>query len=247
MSPVIGLTTYGRYELKVESNLYDEYFAIPTQYVDAVRRAGGTAILLPPGETDWQNILSWIDGIILIGGSDINPVRYGGNHEHPHLTGLDSERDESELALARLLPTTTLPTLAICRGMQVVNVALGGSILEHIPDSVDKDIHRSAEGGWQVQALTADKDSQLAKTMQALDVETYSGHHQAVKEIGEGLCVTACAADGIVEALELAGHPWFVAVQWHPEMSAATDETQQRLFDDLVKAARARKTSVHHR
>ncbi len=243
MFPIIGLTTYGRHELRVDSKHYDEHFAIPAQYIDAVRRAGGLAVLFPPGENKWDDLLKLIDGIIIIGGSDIHPSEYGGNAKHPDLTGFDLERDESELQLAKLLPKTTLPTLAICRGMQVVNVALGGSMHEHIPDIVNKDIHRNDEGGWQVQALKAESDSQLAKTMQATHVSTYSGHHQAVKSIGEGLCVTACAADGIVEALELSGHPWFVAVQWHPEVSAAHDETQQRLFDDLVNAAKEQKAS----
>ena len=238
MPPIIALTTYGRHETKVDSIHYDEYFSIPAKYVDAVRRAGGTAVLLPPGETRWADVLKLIDGIIIIGGADIHPSHYDGNAEHPDLTTFDSERDEAELRLAKQLAKTNIPTFAICRGMQVVNVALGGKLHEHIPDIVDKDIHRNAEGGWQLQALEAEAESRLANTMQESTVATYSGHHQAVKDIGEGLKVTACSADGIVEALELENHPWFVAVQWHPEMSAATDETQQRLFDDLVNAAK---------
>jgi putative glutamine amidotransferase len=118
-------------------------------------------------------------------------------------------------------------------------VALGGTLHEHIPDVQDRDIHRSAEGGWTVQTVGVDADSQLASIMAATEVETYSGHHQAVKDIAEGLTVTATAADGIVEGLELAGHPWFVAVQWHPEITADHDPTQQRLFDALVEAASA--------
>jgi len=238
---------YGRNEVKVDSIHYDEYFSIPAHYVDAVRRAGGTPLLIPPGGENsnehWKSILKSVDGVIIIGGSDVHPSRYGGDANHPDLTKHDLERDASELALTEVLLNDTLPVLGICRGMQVMNVALGGSLIEHIPDVQEQDIHRNNEGGWQVQGLTADADSKLAQTMQATEVTTYSGHHQAVKTLGDGLKITAQAPDGIVEAIEIEEHkhPWFVAVQWHPEMSAAEDETQQRLFDELVEEAKKRK------
>lgn len=256
-SPLIGLTTYGRNEIKVDSIHYDDYFAIPAHYVDSVRRAGGIPVLIPPGSVSvkddeksdassehWQTILDSVDGVIIIGGCDIHPSRYSGEVNHPKLTHHDLERDASEIVLTECLLNDTLPVLGICRGMQVMNVALGGSLIEHIPDVQEQDIHRNDEGGWQVQGLHADASSKLANTMQSTDVITYSGHHQAVKAVGDGLKVTAHAPDGIVEAIEHEEHPWFVAVQWHPEMSAAEDETQQRLFDELVEEARKRKLAT---
>lgn len=240
MKPIIGITTYGRNEVPVESTYYEAYFSVPAAYVDAVRRAGGIAVLLPPGETSWRDALTALDGLVVSGGADIEPARYGGNNAHPHLTALSHERDESEFALMQtLVEGLDLPTLCICRGMQLLNVALGGSMHEHIPDVQQEDIHRGADGGWTVQPLTAVGDSKVAKAMQAQHVATYSGHHQAVKSVAPGLCVTATAPDGIVEALEHREHSWLVGVQWHPECSAHEDVTQQRLFEVLVEKARS--------
>ena len=132
-----------------------------------------------------------------------------------------------------------LPTLCICRGMQLLNVVLGGSLHEHIPDLQAEDIHRSAEGGWIVQPLCALPSSKVATAMQSPQVATYSGHHQAVKSVAPNLQITATAPDGIIEALEHSEHPWLVGVQWHPECSAHEDLSQQRLFDALVEKARA--------
>jgi putative glutamine amidotransferase len=243
-APVIGLTTYGRHENDFRTTHYSEWFAIPTLYVDAVRRAGGAPILLPPGEDKWEAILENVDGIILIGGGDIDPDNYGGDRNHPRLIRIDPERDASELALVELLvKRKSLPALCICRGMQVANVALGGTLHEHVADVVEKDIHRGPDKGWTVQRLHADHDSRVAAVMGETDVATYSGHHQALKSVAEGLRVTATAEDGIIEAIELPAHPWFICVQWHPEMSAAEDASQQRLFDALVEAAAKNKTA----
>lgn len=244
-APVIGLTTYGRHETNYRTTHYAEWFAIPTLYVDAVRRAGGVPILLPPGEANWQAILAITDGVILIGGGDINPEKYGGNSAHPALARLDPERDASELELAaHLSDELRRPTLCICRGMQVANVALGGTLFEHIPDVVDEDIHRGVDQGWTVQPLQAEEGSRLVEIMGASNVATFSGHHQALKRLGEGLRAVAAASDGIIEAVELPGHPWFIGVQWHPEMTAEADPSQQRLFQALVDEARTYKLAA---
>lgn len=241
-APVIGLTTYGRHENNFQTTHYSEWFAIPTLYVDAVRRAGGVPVLLPPGESSWDTLLNRLDAVIIIGGGDIDPKNYNGDSAHPQLARLDAERDGSELALAqKLARESSLPTLCICRGMQVANVALGGTLHEHVEDVVKADIHRGEDKGWTVQPLKVDKNSQLANIMGATEVATYSGHHQALKELGEGLQVTAWADDGIIEAVELPEHAWFICVQWHPEVSAVDDATQQRIFNDLVKTARNNK------
>lgn len=241
MQPIIGITTYGRDERDIPSLYYDKHFSLPVQYVDAVRRAGGIPVLLPPGEPHWRELLAWLDGVIVAGGVDVQPVHYAGNADHPAVQYSDAERDASELALARALAADgTRPGLFICRGMQVFNVALGGTLHEHIPDVRPEDIHRGADGGWTVQPVTVQPASALARMMQATAVATFSGHHQAVKRVAPGVTVVATAPDGIVEALEMGDHPWLIAVQWHPEVSAESDPTQQRIFDDLVRAATLR-------
>ncbi len=237
--PIIGLTTYGRTERNLHSNFYDAHYVIPAAYVDAVRRAGGVPILLPPDEPAWRELLAVVDGVILIGGGDIDPDLYGGNAAHPNLSLAGAERDSFEMTLARELANgTPRPTLAICRGMQVVNVALGGSMHEHLLDILpeDEDIHGCADVEWVIQDVQVELDSRLAAALGETAVTPASSHHQAVKDIAPDLTVTAVAPDGIVEGLELPDHPWFVAVQWHPEATAVTDEVQQRLFDALVAA-----------
>ena len=247
-APIIGLTTYGRNENDFRTTHYTEWFAIPTFYVDAVRRAGGFPILLPPGEKEWDAALEIVDAVIVIGGGDIHPDNYGGNSAHPLLRRIDPERDASELALVNeLVNEKQLPTLCICRGMQLANVVQGGTLHEDLQDFVQEDIHRSSDKGWTVQPIKADPRSLLASSMGVPDAATYSGHHQAVKDLGKGLQVTATAPDGIIEAVELPAHPWFVAVQWHPEITAATDPSQQGLFDALVKMARDNKSASRHR
>lgn len=242
MAPIIGITTYGRNEKRFETKYYDDYYTIPADYVDAVRRAGGVPILLPPGEVNWERWLDVIDGLIISGGSDIEPHQYEGNSEHPELTGHDSPRDETELALAKsVLQKIDTPSLFICRGMQVVNVAAGGSLHEHIPDIRPEDIHRGEDGGWAIQEVGVEAGSALYEAMGTETAVPYSGHHQAVKKIGDGLQVSSLAPDGIIEAIEKKDHPYFIAVQWHPEKSADKDETQQNLFDKLVQAAVAGK------
>jgi putative glutamine amidotransferase len=241
MKPIIGLTTYGRHEKTIVNVHYQEYYHIPAVYIDAVRRAGGIPILLPPGEPDWQESLQHVAGVVVIGGSDIHPDNYNGNAQHPQLTVHDTERDASEIELVQyVVAQQNWPVLCICRGMQVLNVALGGTMTEHIPDNLERDIHRGPDGGWTVQPVQVNPESLLAAVMGTTEVATYSGHHQAVKTVAPGLEVVAHAPDGIIEALAMPDHPWLIAVQWHPEVSAGSDPTQQALFDAFVSAARQR-------
>lgn len=238
MAPLIGITCYGRHETQVESRHYDAHYTLPALYVDAVRRAGGTPVIVPPVDTDWDGLIARLDGFIIAGGADIDPMHYDGNTNHPDLTDLAPDRDIAELGLVKaLMQHGKRPTLLICRGMQVANIVAGGTMTEHIPDIRTPDIHRDDTGGWTVQPVAVEQGTALAKAMAAMQVETYSGHHQAVAKVGQDLVVNAVAPDGIIEGLELPGHPFFLAVQWHPEMSAANDATQQNLFGALVEAA----------
>lgn len=235
--PLIGITTYppssgGRFNL-------------PAEYVEAVRRAGADAVLLPPGTAglaaDGPSLVGRLDGVVLSGGGDLDPATYGGDG-HETIYALDPERDAGELELARWLVERDVPTLAICRGHQVVNVALGGTLFAHLPDVVGTEVlHRIEPPVLRERAtptphpVTVDADSRLAVALGATDVVPVSWHHQSVDRLGDGLRVVATAPDGTIEAVEHADHPQLVSVQWHPELSAATDPTQQALFNDLVR------------
>jgi putative glutamine amidotransferase len=232
--PLIGITTYGRGT--------DDRFRLPAEYVDAVRRADGVPVLVPPGG-DVDQLLEELDGWILSGGGDVDPRLYQGL-AHPTIERVDVERDASELELAKLLVDHDLPALFICRGAQVLNVALGGSLIEHLPDEVGEAIVHRAPGGtgsYPRHAVVAEAGSRLAAVMGAERVEPASWHHQAVRRLAPGLVLTARAADGTIEAFEMPDREWLIAVQWHPEVSAGEDPTQQRLFDSLVAAADRRR------
>jgi len=240
--PVIGITTGGRSEGYITSAHYDAFYSTPAQYVDAVRRAGGIPFLIPPGGEDWNAVLQLVDGVIITGGTDISPTEYNGNADHQKLYPADRERDTTEISLAKhLMQEKQTPLLCICRGIQVLNVAAGGTLNEHVPDIIDEDIHRSPEGIWAMQDVTVKEDSLAAHVMGTTQVNTTSGHHQSLKDIGEGLRVVAKAPDGIIEAVEMPDHPWLIAVQWHPEVTAMKDDSQQALFNELVEQAKQRK------
>jgi putative glutamine amidotransferase len=226
--PIIGITTYARNESR--------NFTLPMEYVDAIRRAGGIPVLLPPGEPHQTELLGRLDAIILSGGGDMDPALYRGN-DHETVYMVDHERDRSEIELARHVLELAVPTLCICRGIQVLNVALGGTLIEHLPDEVgDAIAHRVPPRHPTEHSIRVEPGSRLADIMEQTEATTASWHHQAIRRPAAGLDVVAHAPDGTIEAVEMPGHPWLVAVQWHPELTAAADPGQQRLFDALVKA-----------
>lgn len=239
MTPIIGITTQGYKEKKTISSHYDHHYSVPKEYADSVLRAGGIPVLVPPNITDWPRLWDALDGLIVTGGTDVSPAHYGGNADNPRVHADDDERDAGELALVRhaVHAESAKPLLFVCRGIQVLNVALGGTLHPHLPDLLDSDIHRGDDGLWALHDCHVERGSHLADVMGAEVVNTYSGHHQALDKLGEGLRVVATAPDGIVEAVTSDAHPWLVAVQWHPEKTTATDPTQQRLFDALVAQA----------
>lgn len=238
MVALIGITTNGKDEKDFDTTFYKNFYTISPYYIEAIRRAGGIPVLLPPGEEQWEELLSHLDGVIISGGADINPEEYGGDSEHPYLGRLDLARDASEFRIARrMVESQDKPVLCICRGMQVLNVVLGGTMQEHLPDVLENDIHRSEKGSWQPHPVHVEADSLLAEVMGTTEVTTYSGHHQAIKDLAPSLRVVAHAPDGIIEAVQHENHPWLIAVQWHPEKSAAEDASQQAIFDEFVKVA----------
>ena len=238
-APLIASTTYPADDVGDRVNL-------PPEYIASVRRAGGRAVLVPPGEPDVAGLLDTVDGVLLTGGGDIDPSLWGGpEHETVYMTSV--VRDSMEIELARLAVERGVPLLAICRGMQVLNVALGGTLHVHVPDVVGEsvvhrlpppdDIMRPGWKGAVPHSIELAPDSRLADVLGTTDIEPMSWHHQAVDELGEGLRAVAHAPDGIIESIELDGHPNVTAVQWHPELTAADDPTQARLFEALVASA----------
>ncbi len=228
--PLIGLTTYGRNS--------ENRYTLPADYIEAVRRAGGIPLLIAPGEARWRALVETLDALILTGGGDIEPGAYGGQvHEMNY--GLNAERDALELDISRWVVGSELPTLGICRGAQILNVAGGGSLVEHIPDEFGESVlHRAPPREPITHAIRLKAGSRLAGIFGREEFDAASWHHQALRNVADGFQVVGHAPDGTIEAIELPSHPWLVAVQWHPELTAATDPLQQKLFDALVERAR---------
>ena len=233
--PVIGITTFGQ-------NEYGNYCSHHA-YVEAVRLAGGLPVLLPPGEPDPAAILNVVDGLIFTGGGDIDPATYNGDL-HPTIARVDPQRDAFELTLARLVLNTDIPVLGICRGLEVLVVTSGGTLVSHIPDEYGEVVAHTRDrihtSEHRVQIMP---ESRLAKMIGTTEETIVSWHHQAARTAPTGWQVTAYAADGLIEALEHEHHPWAIALQWHPELSL-NDPLQQRIFQALVKAARNRKLAT---
>ncbi len=215
-------------------------FAAGRPYAEAILRAGGMpCVLVPDGaSTDrLADVLGRFDAVCLLGGPDIDPDRYGATDRHEHLYGLRDDHDAFELELVRVALALDLPMLAICRGHQVLNVALGGTLHQHITDDDGRIGHR-----FEMHDVVIEPGS-LTESLIGPRASGHSVHHQAIDRLGDGLVVTAHAPDGTIEGIELPGH-WVVGVQWHPEDTADTDPVQQQLFDGLVAAAQARLLSL---
>lgn len=229
---MIGLTTYGRGP--------NNRFMLPGEYVDAVRRAGGIPLLLPPGEERLDAVLPLLNAVVLTGGGDLHPGLYGGQ-PHETIYMVETERDQTELQWAGRLLETGVPTLAICRGAQLLNVSRGGTLIEHLPDVMGETvIHRAPPREPVAHPVRVLPESRLAGVLGATDFSCMSWHHQGIRHVAPGFEVVAYAPDGTIEGLEMPAHPWLFAVQWHPELTAAEDPIQQRLFDALVEAAGGR-------
>ena len=208
-------------------------FGAGRRYFHAVTRAGGMPLMLPPIPAlvdDVDGLVARVDGLVLHGGGDIDPRHYGQEATAEQLYGIVPEHDEVELAVVRAALDRRLPTLAICRGMQVLNVAMGGTLVQDI----------GTEDHWmRYTTVEVDEGSRLAAALGATTVSNcHCVHHQALDRIADGLVVTARSADGFVHAVETADpSSWVVAPQWHPEDTADSDDQQQALFDALLRHA----------
>jgi putative glutamine amidotransferase len=227
--PVVGITTY---LTRAAWGAWDmEAALVPFDYVRAVERAGGSPLLVPPG-ADTDATLAVVDGLVFSGGSDLDPELYGDD-AHPETNGVVRERDDFELALMHAALARDVPILAICRGSQVLNVALGGGIEQHVPDRVGSDVHKETPGVFAEHDVEVVPGTRLGSLLDARhDVKSH--HHQGFGELGAGLREAARAPDGTVEALEDPSRRFTVGVLWHPE--AGNDGA---LFEALVAEATA--------
>lgn len=213
--------------------------ALGMKYLRAIERAGGIPVVVPPLQVDVISaLLDQVAGVCLSGGPDLDPEAYGASR-HERLGPTWSALDAFELAVARAADSRRLPILAICRGLQVLNVARGGSLHQHLPDVVGGGInHRQLEPGNQpTHAVAFDRSSRLSQILGRTESEVNSFHHQAVDRLGEGLTVSATAPDGVIEGLEGVDHEFVLGVQWHAECLVERSENAG-LFSAFVEAAR---------
>ncbi|HSM01639.1 MAG TPA: gamma-glutamyl-gamma-aminobutyrate hydrolase family protein [Acidimicrobiia bacterium] len=239
--PLIGITA-GLRKVKSRIGLEPAHTVWPA-YADMVRTAGGIPVSLLPGDTsEAPDLLERLDGILFSGGGDVDPSRYGGEIR-PRVYGIDEVRDEFEIALALAAASARFPTLCICRGMQVMNVALGGTLIEDLEDDDPERMQHWVDGEEEAQdvqhEVAIEPGSMIAKALGTDHALVNSIHHQAVRSPGNGLVVTGTSHDGVIEAMEPTDTRWPMwAVQWHPELLGAGDAPSLRLFRALVDAAR---------
>jgi gamma-glutamyl-gamma-aminobutyrate hydrolase PuuD len=231
---VIGITTYAQ---EASWGVWRLPAAlIPLSYVEAVERAGGRPVLVPPSEEGVGETIEALDGIVFSGGADVDPSYYGAD-PHPETDAPQAYRDAGELALLRTALEQDVPMLAVCRGFQLLNVARGGDLVQHLPDEVGHDVHKEVPGEFSMHPVEVKDGTRLA-TLIGSRSEVTSHHHQALGRVGEGLAETAWAQDGTLEAVEDPSRRFAVGVQWHPE-----EGEDQALFEGLVREARAYRAS----
>ena len=232
--PRIGITTYHR---EGEQRLA---FSLPSAYVDAVRAGGGMPLLLPPGETRPAVLLDYVDALVFGGGGDLDPAHFEGESHHTNYF-VDHERDFFELELMRAALERRTPVLAICRGMQVLNVVRGGGLHAHLPDALGEEVcHRESQQAHTHHPVRLEPDSHLGRVYRAAVLDVASWHHQGVDRLGADLRAVAWAPDGAVEAIEDPQRPELLAVQWHPELQLEDGSPQLLLFQALSKLAEKR-------
>jgi putative glutamine amidotransferase len=207
-------------------------------YVEALRKAGSVPVLIPPQPENAIDLMDELDGIVLAGGEDCDPAAYG-EERHPTVDPvMDPRRQSNDLGLARIARERGVPTLGICLGMQVMNVAAGGTLVQDIASAIDTEIEHASEPEDRGRHdVIVEGGTKLGDILRERELNVNSSHHQAVGKLGEGLRVTAHAPDGIVEGLEDPRHPFYVGVQWHPE-DMVGEGSAAKLFGAFLEAAR---------
>ena len=229
--PRIGLTTYRR---SAQFGVWDlEAVLLPASYVDTVWHAGGVPVLLPPVPEGAEEAVGGVDAVVIAGGEDVDPGRYGAQPQ-PGTDEPNVLRDGWETSVLRAALAVRRPVLGVCRGLQVLNVATGGTLVQHLPDVVGTEVHRPAPGVFGTVDVAVEAGSRLHGLLGDTS-RVHCHHHQALDRLGAGLRVVARAEDGTVEAVELDGPGFAMGVQWHPEEHSE----DLRLFQALVEEARA--------
>lgn len=214
----------------------DRAFAYVT-YVDALRRAGAVPVVIPPQPENAAELVEGLDGILLAGGEDCDPLAYGES-PLPGIEPMDPRRQSNDLTLARIARERGIPTLGICLGLQVMNVAAGGTLIQDIDSQFETDIdHASIPEDRARHDVLIEQGTRLSEILPAVELNVNSSHHQAIKAVADGFRVTALAPDGIVEGLEDPRHPFYLGVQWHPE-DMKGEGSAASLFAAFVEAAR---------
>ena len=231
--PVLGLTTYLE---QAQTGIWDVRASfLPYIYLEGVTLAGGIAVLLPPQPVDddaASEVLDRLDGLVITGGKDVDPARYG-EVPHPETDPPRHDRDEWEFTLLSGALRRRMPVLGICRGAQVLNVALGGTLHQHLPDVIGHSRHQAGNAVFSTSRVCISPSTRLAELIgEYSDEQCY--HHQAIAKLGDGLMVSAQDCDGVIEAVEMPGETFVLAVQWHPEERL----NDLRLFAGVVDAAR---------
>jgi putative glutamine amidotransferase len=247
MKPIIGITPSAQIDTLAHGTF--QRYILSAPYVRAVEKAGGVPLILPPQHAAVETLLTIVDGLLLSGGPDVEPARYGDRDIHPATYGIDPERDQFEFDLFDSALQANAPVLGICRGIQVINVALGGTLIQDVatehPGASDTG-HRQHERGladWQAgHTVGATSDVLPLFTDLALGVNSF--HHQAIRDLARGLEPVAFSPDGLIEAAFMPATPDVFAVQWHPELMFERDEVHLRPFVHLVQAAAARRLAM---
>lgn len=233
MKPVIGIGS----DIEQTSERRSRAFAFNT-YIDSLRRAGAIPVIIPPQPENAAEIVAELDGILLAGGEDCDPKLYG-EERHPTTETMDPRRQENDVTLARAARERGIPTLGICLGVQVMNVAAGGTLIQDIDSELGTEVEHVSNPENRVRHdVILEDDTRLRSILTGpKQINVNSSHHQAIKDVGRGFRVTAEAPDGIVEGLEDPDHPFYVGVQWHPE-DMPGENSASRLFGAFVEAAR---------
>ncbi len=243
--PIIGITPTPM-EDQQPHGAFTRY-AIATTYTEAVEAAGGIPLVIPPQQGNVDAILDIVDGVIISGGGDIDPIRYGDTEVHEKTYGIHEGRDDLELTIAKEAVERDMPVLCICRGIQVLNVALGGTLIQDVPDQYPSDIeHRQQEAGVPKEdpghRVAVTPGSLLERTYGSSEIEVNSFHHQAIKDLAPALEINGVATDEIVEAVSHSGSTWILGVQWHPEMMFRAHPEHLKPFQALVAQASDRRS-----
>ncbi len=242
-SSIIGITTGPEIEDAVYGRVHR--YRVSSDYSIAVEATGGTPILLPLRSQSIPSLIDMVDGFLFSGGADLDPSLYGDESVHPETYGVDDERDSFELELMRAAIAADKPVLCICRGIQVLNVAYGGSLVQHIPDDIadpltHRQFHANIPADQPSHTVAVASGSLLESVYGVSTLQVNSLHHQAVSEAGDGLGVDGVAPDGVIEAMSLPDAAFVLGVQWHPEMMQSADPLQLKPFEALTRAATAR-------